>query len=146
MFSNVAIQPFPLIQLICLAKSQRKKTFITDLAFTKEEGFPNKICELCNNLVRKFREFKDVCLQSHEEQQGTRFVRVKRKKKVTESPSIQEQREAKRGKNETERESSISVRQSLIAKKFSLIYPKQNVEVSDYFVEQELPKTLSNSG
>ena len=28
-----------------------------------------------------------MCLQSHKEQQGTRFVRVKRGKKVTESPS-----------------------------------------------------------
>ena len=44
---------------------------ITGLAFTNEDGFPNKICKPCNNLVRKFREFKDVCLQSHKEQQGT---------------------------------------------------------------------------
>ena len=47
-----------------------------------------------------------MCLQSHKEQQGTRFARVKWGKKVPESPSIQEQWEAKRGKSETERESS----------------------------------------
>ena len=52
---------------------------------------------------------KDMCLHSHKERDA-RFVRVKRGKRVTESPSIQEQREAKRRKSGTERESSTSVR------------------------------------
>ena len=87
---------------------------LTGLAFMKEDGFPNKICRSCYNLVRKFREFKDMCLQCHKEQQSSRLVRIKRGKQVMESPSIQEQQEAKRRKSgATERESSTSVRESL---------------------------------
>ena len=67
MFANVAIQPFPVIQIDFWAKSQRRRSLVffismTGLSFTEEDEFLSKICKSCNNLVREFRKFIRTCV------------------------------------------------------------------------------------
>ena len=77
-----------------------------------------------------------MCLKSRSDQES--LVRLKRGKKETESPSLAEQREAKRGKRDDQVErAESSSRRSL---KFALIYPKEKLN------EAAQPENESHAG
>lgn len=88
---------------------------ITGLTFVAGDELPTYICRNCFNRVRQFSEFRDLCIKSRAKQEAS--VRLKRGKKVTESPSTAELREAKRGKADTATQrgssSSVYMRKSL---------------------------------
>ena len=98
---------------------------VTGLKFCDGDGFPQRICRNCFNRLKQFAEFKALCLKSRSDQES--LVRLKRGKKSTESPSLAQQREVKRGKrddhDQVERAESSS-RRSL---GFALIYPKEKL-------------------
>ena len=98
---------------------------VTGLKFCDGDGFPRRICRNCFNRLKQFAEFKALCLKSRSDQES--LVRLKRGKKETESPSLAQQREVKRGKrddhDQVERAESSS-RRSL---EFALIYPREKL-------------------
>ena len=96
---------------------------VTGLKFCDGDWFPQRIYRNCFNRLKRFAEFKAMCLKSRSDQES--LVRLKRGKRVTESPSLAEQREAKRGKRDDQVErAESSSRRSL---KFASIYPKEKL-------------------
>ena len=65
----------------------------TGLKFCDSYGFPRRICRKCYKGLKQFSEFKALCLNSRSDQE--RVVRLKRGEKVSESPSVAQQREAR---------------------------------------------------
>ncbi len=96
---------------------------VTGLNVSDSDGLPRKICRNCHTRLKQFAEFKILCQKSRTQQESE--IRLKRGKKIEESPSVAKEREAKRGKREgIERESST--RQNLNMQ-FALIHPKPSV-------------------
>ena len=97
---------------------------LTSLTFCEGDGFPSIICRNCFSLLKRFSEFKVLCIKSRSDQES--LIRLKRRKKVTESPSVVQQRVSKRGKpdvyDQVAIESSFSCRKGL---QFPLIHPKE---------------------
>ena len=98
---------------------------VTGLKFCDGDRFPRRICRNCFNRLKQFAELKALCLKSRSDQES--LIRLKRGKKETESPSLAQQREVKRGKrddhDQVERAESSS-RRSL---EFALIYPREKL-------------------
>ena len=92
----------------------------------KTPGFPRRICRNCFNRLKQFAEFKALCLKSrsHPEQS---LVRLKRGKKETESPSLAQQREVKRGKRDVYDQVEGAESSSRRSLEFALIYPKEKL-------------------
>ena len=113
---------------------------LTGLSLSESDGLPRKICRNCYTRLKQFCEFKDLCQRSRTEQES--LVRLKRGKKMEESPSAAKDREAKRGKVGFERKSS-SARQR-IQMRFSSINPKKEMPLESHAAGKVriLPKTF----
>ena len=107
------------------------------LKFCDSDGFPRRICRNCYKRLKQFSEFKALCLNSRTDQE--RELRLKRGIKVSESPSVVQQREAKRVKGDGQVErSEPSPMKSL---QFALIYPQEKFnEVAQPERESDLGK------
>ena len=81
-------------------------------------GFPGEF-------VKLFAEFKALCLKSRSHQES--LVRLKRGKKETESPSLAQQREGKRGKRDDHHPVEGAESSSRRSLEFVLIYPKEKL-------------------
>jgi len=98
---------------------------VTGLKFYDGDGFPRRICRNCFNHLKQFAEFKALCLKSRSHQES--LARLKRGKKDTESPSLAQQREVKRGKRDDHDQVEGAESSSRKSLEFALIYPKEKL-------------------
>ena len=96
---------------------------VTGLKFCDGDGFPRRICRNYFNRLKEFAEFKALCLKSRSHEES--LVRFKRGKKETESPSLAQQREVKRGKRDDHDQVEGAESSSRRSLEFALIYPKE---------------------
>ena len=94
----------------------------------KATAFRGECVESVFSRLKQFAEFKALCFKSRSDQES--LVRLKRGKKVTESPSVVEQRKSKRGKHDDKVERAENLKfESSCRKglKFALIHPKEQL-------------------
>ena len=115
--SNLDVTSNPIDLFEEKAKAEKLLSYLeinTGLIFVAGDEFPTYICRNCFNLVRQFSKFHNLCIKSRLKQEAS--VRLKQGKKVTESPSTAELREAKRVKADTATQRGLSssvIRKSL---------------------------------